>query len=326
MEYTAFYVEEDNNQFSTSLKKISLPSLDENDIQIHVHYSSLNYKDALASSGVKGIVKSYPFVPGIDLAGEVINSNQSKQFKNGDLVVATGFGIGMTKNGGFGEVVNIPENWILKLPNNLSLLEAMSYGTAGLIAAACVKKILNSLNSEKPSIVSGATGGVGSISLQILSKIGTEIHAITGKNNASNILKKMGADEIIDRTKFLKKIKPLDKSLYSCGIDTVGGDILVKIISLIHQRGSVACCGNVADNDFTSSVFPFILRGVSLHGVDSAESPLELKKELWDLLSTKWKIDLSNYVKIVTLNQLNKEIKKILNGEQIGRVVIKHGD
>ena len=294
---------------------------------IKVHYSSLNYKDALAATGVKGVASSYPFVPGIDVAGEILES-ASDNFKVGDKVIATGYKLGMSVFGGFGELVQIPQEWVVPLPSVFSLLKSMSFGTAGLTAGACVKKILNNNPSFKnPVLVSGATVGVGSVAVNLLSNLNYEVHAITGKLNEELVLKKMGASKVIDRNEFMAEpIKALDKAVYSAGVDTVGGDILAKMLSMIESHGSVACCGNVAGMKFTSSVFPFILRGISLIGVDSAESDINFKKEIWNLFSNDWSLNLDDYSKVISLEDIGDEITKILDGKQIGRVVIKHGD
>ena len=327
MKYKAFVIENNDGVFHGSLKELSIPNLDEGKVLIRVHNSSLNFKDALAASGAKGVVKSYPFVPGIDVAGQVIESSSSN-FKEGDNVIATGYKIGMSEDGGFGEVVHLPEEWILNSPPNLSHDKAMSFGTAGITAAACIKKFIDAgITNDLPVLVSGASGGVGSIALGILSKLGFEVHAVTGKDAEIEILKNMGAAKIISRNAFMSEpIKSLDKGIYSAAVDTVGGDMLSKIISMISNHGVVSCCGNVGGAMFSSSVFPFILRGVQLSGIDSAESPIELKKELWDLLSSSWSVDLDKQTKTVELASIGPEIDKILKGGQVGRVVIKHGD
>ena len=327
MKYKAYLVEEVDSSYSGSVKELEMSNIEPGNVIIKVHYSSLNYKDALAATGVKGVASSYPFVPGIDVAGEILQSS-SQNFNIGDKVIATGYKLGMSVFGGFGELVQIPDQWVIPLPDDLSLLNSMSLGTAGLTAGACVKKILDAKpSSDMPILVSGATGGVGSIALNLLSKLGFEVHAITGKPNQIKILKKMGASTIIDRHNFMvEPIKPLDKAMYSAGIDTVGGDILSKMLSMISSHGSVACCGNVAGMKFTSSVFPFILRGVSLIGIDSAESDINFKKQIWNLFSENWSLNLDDYSKVVQLDDIENEITAILNGEQIGRVVIKHGD
>ena len=327
MDYKAYLIEELDGVYSGSIKELQMRDIEPGNVIIKVHYSSLNYKDALAATGVKGVASSYPFVPGIDVAGEILEST-SDNFKAGDKVIATGYKLGMSVFGGFGELVQIPQEWVVPLPSDFSLLNAMSFGTAGLTAGACVKKILNNNPSFKnPVLVSGATVGVGSVAVNLLSNLNYEVHAITGKLNEELILKKMGASKVIDRNEYISEpVKALDKAIYSAGVDTVGGDILSKMLSMIEGHGSVACCGNVAGMKFTSSVFPFILRGISLIGVDSAESDINFKKEIWNLFSSNWSLALDDYSKVIPLEDIGNEITKILDGKQIGRVVIKHGD
>ena len=327
MKYKAYLIENNEGKFSGSIKELDVPLLAEGRVLIKVKYSSLNYKDALAASGAKGVVRSYPFVPGVDVAGEIIES-ASSNFSIGDNVIATGYKMGMAEFGGFGEIVHLPEEWVIKSPKNFSDFQAMCFGTAGITAAECVKKIVDKeISNELPIVVSGSTGGVGSVAVGLLSKLGYEVHAITGKLSESNILKSIGATEIISRDEYMSEpIKALDKGIYGSGVDTVGGDILAKMISMISNQGVVSCCGNVGGAMFSSSVFPFILRGVQLSGIDSAESPIEVKRELWSLLSDSWSIDLEKQTKTVDIANIGPEIDKILKGGQVGRVVIKHGD
>ena len=326
MKYKGYLVEEKGDTFSGTIQEINMPPIADGNVIIKVNYSSLNYKDALASSGAKGVVSSYPFIPGIDVAGEILESS-STNFSEGDLVIATGYKLGMSVFGGFGELVQIPSDWVVPLPDKMSLLESMSYGTAGLTAGACVKKILDSNKIiDMPVVVSGATGGVGSVAVNLLNKLGYEVHAITGKPTEEKLLN-MGASKIIDRTEFLgTPAKPLDRAIFSAGVDTVGGETLSKMLSMIDAHGSVSCCGNVGGAKFTSSVFPFILRGINLIGIDSAESEIEFKKSIWNLFANEWLLDLSAFTKVISLRDVNDEISKILDGKQIGRVVIKHGD
>ena len=326
MKFKAYLVEEVEGSFNGSIQEIELPPLEDGKVSIKVHYSSLNYKDALASTGVKGVARSYPFVPGIDVAGEITESSDER-YSVGDLVVATGYKIGMAVFGGFGEMVQLPSDWLVKLPSGLTLQEAMNIGTAGLTAGASVKKIIDSgISKDLPVLVSGATGGVGSVAVNLLSKLGYEVHALTGKTEESETLKDMGAKQVLLRDEFMAEpIKALDKGIYGGAVDTVGGDILAKMLSMISNEGSVSCCGNVGGMKFTSSVFPFILRGVSLIGIDSAESPIDFKDEIWNLFATDWALELNKYSKVISLDQIEDEITKILKGQQVGRVVIKHG-
>ena len=327
MEYKAYYVEENDGVFSSSIKELEIPEPNDGELLVSVSYSSLNYKDALCAKGVKGVAAFYPFVPGIDAVGTVAKS-KSDEFKEGDKVICSGYKLGMNVNGGFGSCICVPPDWVVPLPTSMSDFEAMSYGVAGLTSAACIKSILDKgVIDTLPLVVSGVTGGVGSVAAGILNKIGFSVTAITGKSSEETFLKQIGCEQILNRDEFLEGgIRPLDKTAFGGGVDTVGGDILAKILSQTAQKGSIACCGNVAGASFQSSVFPFILRGISLLGIDSAESSIELKKYLWEMLAGEWKLDLSEQTKTIQLNELDSEIDKILDGLQIGRVVIKHGD
>ena len=325
MKYSAYYVEEINGSFAASVKKLDLNRPENEFVQIKVSHSSLNYKDALSASGNKGVTRQYPFVPGIDAVGTV-NESSSNKFSEGDEVIVTGYDMGMNTPGGFGEYICVPESWVVNKPKNLSPLEVMSIGTAGLTAAASVLKITQSSSLDELSIlVSGATGGVGSISVMLLSKLGFEVTALTGKSSSENFLTNIGATQILMRDEYLDTPnKAMKRPLYSNAIDTVGGDILSKMLPQIHPHGVVACCGNVAGIEINTTVFPFILRGISLCGIDSAEAPIEFKSHLWQKFSDEWKLDLSSIIKLTTKDNLNEEIQLILKGGQQGRVVLTH--
>jgi putative YhdH/YhfP family quinone oxidoreductase len=325
MKYSAYYVEENDGTFSASISELKLEKPVDGFVQIKVSHSSLNYKDALSASGNKGVTRNYPFVPGIDAAGIISDANSS-QFEEGEDVLVTGYDMGMNTPGGFGEYINVPEAWVVKKPVNLSSLEAMSIGTAGLTAAASVLKILESSQaSDLPVLVSGATGGVGSIAVMLMSKLGKEVTALTGKSSSINFLHSIGAHNIIMRDQYLETPnKAMERPLFSCAIDTVGGTILSKILPQIYPHGVVACCGNVGGIEVNTTVFPFILRGISLCGIDSAESPIEFKNNLWEMFANEWKLDLSSTIKIVTKKNLDQEIDLILKGGQQGRVVLTH--
>jgi acrylyl-CoA reductase (NADPH) len=327
MQYSAYYVEEKDGSFSSSIAQLELQKPAEGFVQIKVSYSSLNYKDALSASGNKGVTRNYPFVPGIDAAG-IITDGNSSQFEDGDEVIVTGYDMGMNTPGGFGEYINVPANWVVKKPINLTAIEAMSIGTAGLTAAASVLKIQKpSGESNLPVLVSGATGGVGSIGVMLMSKLGFEVSALTGKSSSINFLQLIGANNIILRDEYLEApSKPMEKPLFSSAIDTVGGNILSRILPQISPHGVVACCGNVAGIEVNTTVFPFILRGIMLAGIDSAESPIEFKTKIWNKFANEWRLDLSSVIKVVTKENLQQEIDLILKGGQQGRVVLKHGE
>jgi putative YhdH/YhfP family quinone oxidoreductase len=327
MKYSAYYVEESEGAFSTSISELELENPPIGFVQIKVSHSSLNYKDALSASGNKGVTRNYPFVPGIDAAGTITDANSS-QFGDGDEVIVTGYDMGMNTPGGFGEYINVPANWVVKKPENLSSLEAMSIGTAGLTAAASAMKIYETSQAiDLPVLVSGATGGVGSIGVMLMSKLGKEVSALTGKPSSVNFLKSIGASNIIMRDEYLEaSAKAMERPQFSSAIDTVGGNILSRMLPQISPHGVVACCGNVAGIDVNTTVFPFILRGITLAGIDSAESPIEFKTAIWNKFAGEWKLDLSSMIKIVTKENLQQEVDLILQGGQQGRIVLKHGE
>lgn len=327
MKYSAYYVEENEGSYSASITKLDLKKPQEGFVQIKVSHSSLNYKDALSASGNKGVTRNYPFVPGIDAVGKITDANSS-EFSEGEDVIVTGYDMGMNTPGGFGEYINVPAGWIVKKPAKLTNIEVMSIGTAGLTAAASVLKIYESLeNSDLPILVSGATGGVGSIAVMLLSKLGKEVSALTGKSSSTDFLQSIGASNIIMRDKYLESdIKALERASFSSAIDTVGGKILSKMLTQISPHGVVACCGNVAGIEVNTTVFPFILRGLTLAGIDSAESPIEFKTSIWNKFADEWKLNLSSLIKIVTKEDLQQEIDLILKGGQQGRVVLEHGE
>ena len=324
--YKAFVTKESDSGFSNSIENLSVADLKDNDLIVKVSYSSLNYKDALSASGNRGVTRKFPHTPGIDAVGEVIVSNSS-DFKSGEKIIVTGYDLGMNTFGGFGQYISIPANWAIPLPKKLSEAEAMSIGTAGLTAGLCVRKLL--MNDFTPDsgnvLVTGASGGVGSVAVMVLSKLGFKVVALTGKKDQADYLESLGASSVIMRSEMEELGKPLQKGIYQGGVDTVGGNILSNFISQTSQRGAITCCGNVASDKLQTSVFPFILRGVALIGIDSAESLLEVKKEIWNNFSNDWKIDLEKITKEVRLESLSEEVDKILKGEQIGRIRVNLG-
>lgn len=327
MEYKTLITSENDKSFINSIEVKNTESLPENDTLIKVKFSSLNYKDALSASGNKGVTRNYPHTPGIDAAGTIEKTTSSK-FKSGDEVIVTGYDMGMNTSGGFGEYISVPETWIVNKPENLSLSESMAFGTAGLTAGLCLRKLL--LHGLKPEdgevFVSGVTGGVGIISLMLFSKLGFDVTAITGKTDQEDLLKSLGAKKIINRNELdLDLISPLQKPLYAGGIDAVGGKILSNLICSTSQRAAIACCGMVGGISLDTSIFPFILRGLSLFGIDSAETLLETKEEIWKNFATDWKLEnIDQNINNISLEELPKEIEKILKGNQVGRVRITY--
>ncbi|WP_200977973.1 YhdH/YhfP family quinone oxidoreductase [Echinicola sp. 20G] len=326
--FKAFQVLEKEGEFYQQIAELPLTALPSEGILVKVSYSSLNYKDALSASGNKGVTQNFPHIPGIDAVGEVVDS-QNSAFTAGDKVLVTGYDLGMNTWGGFGEYIRVPENWVLPLPSELSEKEAMAYGTAGLTAGLSVAKILQT--GIKPSdgkiIVSGASGGVGSLSTAILNKLGFEVQVITSKDEPFFFKHTLGASEIILREDFIAKYdkKAMSRPSFVAGIDSVGGQILSGIIKSVNYGATVTCCGMVASAEIQTSIFPFILRGVNLQGIDSVEIPLAQKEEIWQKLASDWKpANLTQLVKEISKEELSDEINKVLKGKSRGRSVLKH--
>ena len=325
--FKAFLVTENENKyFQQDIVERNIDDLPIGELLVRVKYSSLNYKDALSSIGNKGVSRNFPHTPGIDAFG-IVEICSTEDFKPGDQVLITGFDLGMNTSGGFGEYIRIPAKWAIKLPQNLTPTESMILGTAGLTAGLCIDKLIE--NGSKPEngkvIVTGATGGVGTLAVMILAKLGYHVVAVSGKKHAHEFLYGIGAKEIISRDEVSdNSSKPLLKGIYAACVDTVGGNILTTILKSMQYNGLVSICGLVQSPELHTSVFPFILRGISLFGIDSSECSLEWRKKVWQKLSEEWKPDhLESISKIIALEELPQEINKILKGEQIGRTVVK---
>ena len=318
--------ETSDGSYKSEILNRSIEDLPEGDILIEVKYSSLNYKDALSSIGNKGVTRNYPHTPGIDAAGLVVESNND-DFKVNDEVLVTGYDLGMNTWGAFGEYIRVPSSWVVKLPENLSLKESMMYGTAGFTAGLSVYKLLKSgLKPEDGEIlVTGASGGVGSTAIKILSSLNYSVIAATGKLEERENLRALGAKDIMDRAELEETSnRPLLKSRWAGVVDTVGGDILANAIKTTNYGGSITCCGNVASGDLLTSVYPFILRGISLLGVDSVQCDMDTRLKIWDHLSKDWKVDnLSDNVEEVSLEEISEKITLMLQGNHKGRTIIK---
>jgi acrylyl-CoA reductase (NADPH) len=317
--------ESKDNKFSREIMNREISTLPEGDVLIHVKYSSLNYKDALSASGNKGVTRNYPHTPGIDAAGAVVESTH-ESFKAGDQVIVTGYDLGMNTSGGYGQYIKVPASWIVKLPENLSLKESMIYGTAGFTAALSVYKMISGgiLPESGDILVTGATGGVGSIAVSILHKLGYSVIAATGKPQAKDMLLSIGAKDIILREELDDKSgRILLKGNWAGVIDTVGGSMLATALKSTNYGGSVTCCGNVASPELLTSVYPFILRGITLYGVDSVQCPMDLRVKIWSTLANEWKPhNLNQNVEEVSLTQLENKIDLILQGKLQGRTIV----
>ena len=314
-----------NGDFKNKITQKNFSDLPKGDLLIKVEYSSLNYKDALSSSGAKGVTKFYPHTPGIDAAGIVVKSNKTN-FKTNDRVIVTGFDLGMNTSGGFAEYIQIPSSWAVRCPDSLSTKESMMLGTAGLTAGLCIEEINNHtpINNLKV-IVSGSTGGVGSLAVKLLCLLGAKVTTITGKKNSERYLYDLGSSKVINRKKFIDSTRlPLNNGIYDGAIDVVGGNILSSMLASMQYNGIITACGNVAGANFTTSVFPFILRKNRLIGIDSATCSKPIREKIWNKFSTFWRLkNLDHICKMIDLSSLDEEIKKMLRGEQVGRIVIR---
>ncbi len=325
---STFKALEVSEKFSLSIVEKDLADLPEGDLLIKVDFSSLNYKDAMSASGMPGVTRNYPHTPGIDAAGKVAES-RVPDFKEGDEVIVTGYDLGMNTSGGFGEYIRVPSNWAVHLPKGLTAKQSMSLGTAGLTAGLSIHALdsfreYTGLKDTK-SVVSGATGGVGSISVMLLSKLGSEVTAVTGKNDQSDFLHTIGASNILSREELAKTArKPIGKSLWDVGVDVASGEILSLLLTSLSPGGAVACSGLVGGPSFESSIFPFILRGNALIGIDSVEIPLKDKDHIWEHFAHDWALEgLDKITKEVSLDNLEVQIESILSGNQVGRVLVK---
>ncbi len=324
MSYKALVVEEIDGKFVQNIKDLSLGDLDKNDILVRVKYSALNYKDALSSVGNKGVTKNYPHTPGIDAAGIVERSND-ENFKVGDKVIVTSFDLGMNTDGAFSEYISVPAHWVVPLPENLSLKEAVTIGTAGLTAAIGVDKLLkNGQKKGNTILVTGSTGTVGSFSVKLLHHLGFKVVALSSKADKKDFLYTIGADGVILKDDFVMDAKrPLLKPLYDGAIDVVGGELLENILKQIKHSGSVAICGLVGSPKLNTTVFPFILRGNNLLGIDSAELENTRRFALWNKLADAWKIDLDDIVHEHTLEEIPTLVQAMLASKSVGRAIIK---
>lgn len=324
-EFRSLYVTENEGKFERNIVSRDINELPQGDILIKVNYSSLNYKDALSANGNKGVTRKYPHTPGIDACG-VVEESSSSEFKVGDEVIVTGYDLGMNTSGGFSEYIRVPSNWVVKLPKGLSLKESMYYGTAGFTAALSVYKLIQTVKKEDGYIlVTGGTGGVATIATKILVKLGYNVVVSTGKlESQKEELLKLGVVDVIDKSEIDDiSQRPLLRPRWAGVIDTVGGNTLSTAIKTTNYCGAVTACGNAGGIEFNSSVFPFILKGITLYGIDSVECPMELRIKLWDLLANEWKSDkLENMVNIVSLEELNEKIDLIIKGNHVGRTVV----
>lgn len=325
--FKAFRVEKNDAGVTHQVVERSIDDLPAGDVLVQVKYSSINYKDAMSAKGIPGVTRDYPHTPGIDAAGIVVQSTSSA-FSPGEEVIVIGFDLGMNTSGGYGEYIRVPAGWITPLPQGLTLRDSMIVGTAGLTAALCFDKLvrMGASPADGPVIVTGATGGVGSVAVSLLAQQGFEVVASSGKTDKVEYLKKIGASSVISREELAaENPRPMSAMTYGNGIDTVGGEILSNVIKSLKHSGSVAICGLVASPAFSTTVLPFILRNVNILGIDSVELPIEEKTRVWHLLAEDWKIThLEDMVNEVGLEGLSSAIDKIFAGDMTGRTLVVH--
>ena len=325
--FKAIVIDNQNNEFSRKISELDTTQLKDGNVLVKIDYSGLNYKDALILKDGGRIVKNYPFVPGIDFSG-VVEESEDNKFKKGDRVILTGFRVGEIYYGGFSQYAKVNADFLVKAPNNLTNHQSMMMGTAGLTALLCAfaikaKEELLLGDKVKDVLVTGATGGVGSVAVMVLNKMGYTVHAVTGKKDKHDYLKDLGATHILDRSEFLGESKLLEKGIWDGVVDTVGGEALTKILAQTNIGGIVAQCGNAGGIKISTNVMPFLIRGVKLWGIDSSGTSIKRKEFIWNEASKLIDFDkLSSLSKELSLSELLNEFPKMLKGETFGRIVV----
>jgi putative YhdH/YhfP family quinone oxidoreductase len=327
--FNAFRIHNDDAGYRAGIEAIDADTLSPGEVLVKVAYSSVNYKDALAGTGKGRILRTYPLNGGIDVAGHVVASTDSA-FKEGDAVLCTGSGLSETRDGGYGEYARLDARWTIPLPSGLSLRESMILGTAGFTAALALLRMQD--NRQTPALgpvaVTGASGGVGQLAIDIFSRAGYEVHAISGKTDHFDSLRNLGANICIDRHQLAFSGKPMDSARFGGALDSVGGAMLAGLLPLIQPYGNVAICGNAGGIAFDSTVIPFIIRGASLLGIASAGTARDIRDDVWQHLATDWKPRHLNRIATdeVTLDTLTPVFERILAGDSFGRTLVRIGD
>ncbi len=323
-QFRAMVVEETpDGKFLRRISRRTLSALPPGEVLVRVRYSSLNYKDALSATGNRGVTRSFPHTPGIDAAGTVEQS-ASAAFPPGEEVIVTSYDLGMNTDGGFGQYIRVPAAWVVRMPCGLTLAQSMAYGTAGLTAGMSIQCLMDQgVTPDRGDIlVTGATGGVGSLAVAVLARLGYAVTGVTGKPEGGDFLRRLGAKGVLTREEAVDTSgRPLLKGRWAGVVDTVGGAMLATALKSTREWGALTCCGLVGSPDLPTTVFPFILRGVSLHGIDSQNCPMPLRTAIWQKLAAEWRpAALESLVRDVPLEELDPEIDRILAGRQTGRV------
>jgi len=324
-QFSAFRIFEENGKSAGRFVELTLDDLDPGEVVIQSHYSSVNYKDALAATGAGKVIRRFPCVGGIDVSGVVASSSDAR-FKAGDEVLVTGYDMGVAHDGGYAEYVRVPADWVVPLPQGLSLFDAMALGTAGFTAALSVHRFeQNELRPENGKvIVTGATGGVSSLAIQMLAQIGYRVVALTGKETEHDYLKSLGAAEILSRKELQMGTRPLEKSFWAGALDSVGGETLAWLTRTMLQNGVIASFGNAGGIELHTTVLPFILRGVRLIGIDSAATAMQLRRQIWQRLATDLRPkQLLQVAHVLPFTKLPQVFPQILQSKQRGRSVVE---
>ena len=329
MSFKAYLISQEDGKVVSRFTEMNEDQLDPGEVTLRVAYSSVNYKDALAATGAGRIIRRYPCIGGIDMAGTVVDSRDPR-FSKGDAVLCTGYDVGVTHHGGYAEVARMPADWLVKIPAGMTFKDAMAYGTAGFTAAlAVVRMEANGLTPDKgPVIVNGATGGVGSIAIGILARLGYKVVALTGKETENDYLRKLGASEVMLRSSLdLGKIKPLDRATWAGAVDNLGGEVLAWLASTMQIGGTLASVGLAASIKLDTTVMPFILRGVSLLGIDSANCPMPLRVEVWRRLAGDMRpVELDAATRTIAFSELPAVFDDFLKARVTGRIVVAIAD
>lgn len=324
--FKAIVVRKTNDEVTYKLEDVSLSDLSAGEVVIEVAYSSVNFKDMLAVQANGGVVRDYPMIPGIDLSGTIVHSTDERFFE-GQAVLVTGFDTGVRHTGGFAQYARIPADWIMPIPDGLTLKDAMVFGTAGFTAALSIMALEKhgmSVGSSPQIVVTGSTGGVGSVALQILSKIGyTNITAVVRKEHQVDVAKALGATEVIFAADIGDSQKSLNKAQYHYVLDTVGGQVAAALIPQIHYGGSMTMCGHAGGAQLATNVLPFILRGINLLGIDSVNVPIEKRAPIWEKIAQDWNISATTLAREIPLEEVPETIEAVKNGQHLGRTIIK---
>ncbi|MCB9084999.1 MAG: YhdH/YhfP family quinone oxidoreductase [Bdellovibrionaceae bacterium] len=323
--FRSFRVYESDGKICGRLEATELEQLDPGNVVIQSHYSSINFKDALGATGAGKILRRFPMVAGIDVAGQVLRS-EDPRYKVGQEVLVTGCGLGEDHDGGYSEVVRVPGDWVVPIPEGLTTKEAMILGTAGFTAALCLHRMEQNgqASDQGPIVVTGASGGVGLLATQILSQVNYRVLAVSGKSDSHKLLKDMGAIEVLEPGELDLGSRPLEKARWAGAIDNVGGDLLSGLIPHIDLWGNIACVGMAGGHSLKATVFPMILRGVSLLGISSTNCPMPLRQTLWKRLAQEWKPHALQQTlsKTVTLDNLEEGFASILQRKNWGRILV----